>query len=271
MSEPYFIWNGTDSRLMGIVVQQYPGYQRAKERVNTVTIPGRQGALTIPESTAERIFDTMLMNCKCAVRPGSDFAKICAWLQGDGLAAFGHQPGFAYHARIINAIPFEAFCKDPHGWYTFTIPFECQPYRVAYPTPKDYLHINNAPVTRQAESGSATVKNMGDMRVPLKAYMFGSGDMGIATVDKNGSVLATVVTGVQNAVLFDWEAQEIYYLDINGNISGVATPNAMIYRDGTPTHEAQYLDPGDNTVTWQISSAGFIRDVQIVQNWRWFG
>ncbi|MCQ2330977.1 MAG: hypothetical protein MJZ55_03210 [Paludibacteraceae bacterium] len=207
MAEPYFVWNDIDSRIMGLVVEKYPGYQRAKERVQRIEIPGRQGAVTIQESTDERVFSSMLMTCRCYARPDADIAAICKWLQGDGLVSFGYQPSFAYPARIINAIPFEAFSNDPNGWYSFSIPFECQPYRVAYPVMKDYLHILSNPVNARAVSQTATVKNMGDMRVPLKAYMYGSGDMGIATIDRNGSVLAAFVTGVQNAVLFDWESQ----------------------------------------------------------------
>lgn len=264
MSEPYFIWDGIDSRTMGIVVQQYPGYQRAKERVTTVTIPGRQGALTIPESTSERIFDTMLMNCKCAVRPGANIANICAWLQGDGLAVFGHQPNYAYQARIINAIPFEAFCKDPHGWYTFTIPFECQPLKQANPPLADlriYTGSNN---------GSKTVNNEGSVRVPLKATVYGGGTLGIY-VTKDGVTTAAYVTGAVNGVIFDWEAQEAFYLDAVGGIYTVATKYMTVYRNGVLVNEALYLEPGNNTVGWQNTSGGTVRDVTVARNWRWIG
>ena len=38
---PYFIYNGIDSREMGVIITSMPPVIRAEKRVDTITIPGR--------------------------------------------------------------------------------------------------------------------------------------------------------------------------------------------------------------------------------------
>ena len=42
---PYFIYNGIDSRMMGVIVTAMPPTVRAAQRVESVKVPGRSGSL----------------------------------------------------------------------------------------------------------------------------------------------------------------------------------------------------------------------------------
>ena len=47
----YFIYNGKDSRDMGVILESLPPITRPKRRMETLTIPGRNGTLCIDEGT----------------------------------------------------------------------------------------------------------------------------------------------------------------------------------------------------------------------------
>lgn len=49
----------------GLFVQQFPPVSRAKERVSTVTIPGRSGTLTLLQG--DDVYDAVTKTVTCAV------------------------------------------------------------------------------------------------------------------------------------------------------------------------------------------------------------
>ena len=54
--QSYFVWNGADSRSMGIITKAHAPLIRPEERVNHVQIPGRSGDLT--ETEGKNIFNS---------------------------------------------------------------------------------------------------------------------------------------------------------------------------------------------------------------------
>lgn len=95
---PYFIWNGVDSRDVGIEVVEYPPIMRAPERVKTVTIPGRSGVLTLLEG--EHVYDPYTRAMTIANRPGVPVDRVTEFLRGSGWIIFGNDPEYAYEVRF---------------------------------------------------------------------------------------------------------------------------------------------------------------------------
>ena len=46
---PYFIFNGIDSRINKVVVNEYPSQTKPKAKVKELVVPGRGGALNISD------------------------------------------------------------------------------------------------------------------------------------------------------------------------------------------------------------------------------
>ena len=57
MSEPYIIFNGVDSRELGVVMEQLPDLHRALRNVTLTMVPGRDGRLEQDEETHD-VFTT---------------------------------------------------------------------------------------------------------------------------------------------------------------------------------------------------------------------
>lgn len=103
--QPYFVWNGVDSRAMGVIVSSYPPIIRPAERVIQQTIPGRAGALIQTEGAD--IYDAYVRTFVIGVRPGADSQRIANWLRGPGVAVFGNEPEYRYFGRILAAVQFD--------------------------------------------------------------------------------------------------------------------------------------------------------------------
>ena len=52
----YFIFNGKDSRDFEVYIEEYPPIVRPKERIETITVPGRSGTLHMRE--AEGVYES---------------------------------------------------------------------------------------------------------------------------------------------------------------------------------------------------------------------
>jgi phage-related protein len=61
MAEPYFIWKGTNSNTMGVVVRSYPPIVCPKERTQDRSVPGRPGSLTMLEGTD--VYEPFAQHC----------------------------------------------------------------------------------------------------------------------------------------------------------------------------------------------------------------
>ena len=222
MAGNYFIWKGITSTAMGVVVQQFPTPDLPKERVKTYTIPGRSGVLTIPESddAGEPVLENHLLSCKCFTQPGADLQKIFRWLRGSGEIVFANDLSHRRKARITNAIPFSEVMagRDRRarrlngcGYMTFTIPFDCEPYLLQNPEPEAFIHF---PIAAGADYTEKTIHNPGDIRIPLKCVLGGTGTLGIGVFDDKGFIVA-YVEGVTGRVQVDFDTCEAYYLDDN--------------------------------------------------------
>lgn len=236
MALPYFIWKGKRSDQMGVIVNDYPPITRPKERVNSVTVSGRNGTLTLPEGELP-VYEPYLRMLDCTVKPGADLEAVCAWLTGGGQAVFGNEPNRAYDAEIINQIDFITILRGKRH-RRFSAPFYCQPFKRLYPAA--------GALTITASGG--TVTNPGTAPSAPVIQVYGSGDILLAL----GGV-AVELAGISGGILLDWDMQDCMSLDRGTLLNYKVT--------GGP----QFIPVGTSAVSW----TGSVTKVVITPNWRY--
>lgn len=97
----YFVFAGRRSRDMGLIVEHFPNWPKPRKRVETFSIPGRNGLLRREEGA----FDNVPLSYDCYFRgDGRQAAKIAQWLLGaSGYQRLydTYQPGF-FHMAALN-------------------------------------------------------------------------------------------------------------------------------------------------------------------------
>lgn len=131
--QPYFIWNGVDSRMMGVIVQSYPPIIRAPERVIQQTLPGRPGTLFLAEG--RDVYDAYIKSFVIGLGHGADAQAVGNWLRGPGEMVFGNDPGYIYTGRILAAVQFDKV----GSWRLKSagVQFYAQPFKAQNPPEPD--------------------------------------------------------------------------------------------------------------------------------------
>lgn len=94
-------WNNIDFSDKGIVVEKTPTISKGEKRIETYTIDGRNGFLSIDRGT----YEPFSLSIECHAKEDANFDEIKAFLDGYGTLTFDNQR--EYTAIIKNAIPFE--------------------------------------------------------------------------------------------------------------------------------------------------------------------
>ena len=94
-------WNGIDFKDKGIVVEKTPTISKGKKDIETYTIEGRNGFLSIDRGT----YQPFSLQVECHARETANFDEIKAFLDGYGTLSFDGVR--EYTAIVNNAIPFE--------------------------------------------------------------------------------------------------------------------------------------------------------------------
>ena len=94
-------WNNTDFSSKGIIVEKTPTISKGKKRIETYTIDGRNGFLSIDRNT----YEPFSVSVECHAKETANFDEIKSFLDGYGTLTFDNQR--EYTAIINNAIPFE--------------------------------------------------------------------------------------------------------------------------------------------------------------------
>ena len=124
---PYFIWNGTDTRSRRLWISELPSIIRPEERVERITIPGRNGDVTLSEGTD--IYKAYEKQCIITVKTEEDYAYLLGWLRGSGKVVFSNEPNREYDARIVSV----EFQRMGNSLRRGTITFHVQPYKAQVP------------------------------------------------------------------------------------------------------------------------------------------
>lgn len=126
MAGSYFIWNGVDSRSMGIHLTGVAPIVRPEERVKSIEIPGRPGDLT--QTEGEDVYNTYIQTQEIHVRGRSRVREVLAWLRGAGYVTFSGEPDRRQEARIIGAITLDRVSPGLETWVG-EVQFKCQPMK----------------------------------------------------------------------------------------------------------------------------------------------
>lgn len=93
-------WKGIDLKSYGIIVDKTPTISKGKKNIDTITIPGRNGFLTIDKGT----YQPFIVSLECHARESANYDNIKAFLDGYGTLSFDGER--QYTAVIQNAIEF---------------------------------------------------------------------------------------------------------------------------------------------------------------------
>lgn len=190
--QSYFIWNGIDSRSMGIRMRHAAPLIRPEERVQHVVIPGLSGDLT--ETEGEHIYNSYIQTISFSVQDGTQVHSVFRWLRGSGYITFSGEPDREQPARVIGAVPLDKVSRNLDIW-AGQAQFYCQPLK---------QRIYDIAETLTAVG---TIRNSGD--VACKPIIVATPTSGASTmtITVNGKTLTlTQVDGVRR---IDCLAQEI--------------------------------------------------------------
>lgn len=207
-----------------------PSIPAPEERIEEVTVPGRDGILTISEGLYEPIVIPVEMNF---MAPPDEWAgvyrKAKKWLSGSGKLRLSDDPGYFY--RVL-------FCKITSTERTsrkigrFTAEFTCDPYIYS-------------------DEGEKEVQVSGDIYNPgaICHPVYRITGEGLCTLTVNGYEFTA---NVGQEIIIDSDRQISYKND-----------GQSLNTDVTGDYAKLWLPPGDNTVT---GSTGFT--VNITPRWR---
>lgn len=255
----WFLWNGVDSRSMGIMLDGYPALTRPQERTEQVIVPGRQGALTFLEDE-QPMYDTFVMTANCFLRHHADVGAVAAWLTGSGTVVMGNAPNRSYEARIINKIDYNLLLRH-RKLASFAIPFQCQPFRSVYPaSPYQVL-------TKDTETGIAKIYNPGDVAAKfLLKVSCNISDSSTAagrtvTVTIPDKATASIVLPAESlsGFIIDTDAELVTDLDSSANFDNITTLSDTFSAFDLPPKKA-------TSFTW----SGDVSGVEIKPLWRWY-
>lgn len=253
--QPWFIWNGIDSRDMGVIVTDPPPMVWPSERVETVTIPGAPGFLTRAED--EHIYDGYLKTVGIGNNHLADPRAIAAWLRGQGELILSSEPGFVYYARVIKEVSQD---RAFEGVYSGAVAFMVQPGKGQVPAEADIL------VTAE----NTPIYNPGDLPARPIYTLTGAGRM-ILTISPTESQTQAVVNPIDTSweetltgAILDSASMTVTTPDGTESLTGITT----LYYNG---HRGLWIPPKKTVyVSAGVSDAyGSLTSVRITPRWRW--
>lgn len=247
----WFIWQGRDSRTMGVVVTDVPPQVYPEERVEQVEVPGRPGAILLPEG--DGVYNPYIKSIGVANRSGANYREIAAWLRGSGQLILSTEPEYAYTARIISEAQAERLWQNT---YSGQVDFLVQPLKEEYPP---------EPVTAITASGdgSTTILGRGDVPARPKYRVEGTGTIVLTVGDGSetgtGSVLSVALEEGMDGFVVDTDAAMVTSLDGSENLCSLCE----LFYNG---FRGMWLPSGESTT---ISWTGAVTSVSIDPRWRW--
>lgn len=209
----YFIFNGTKSSDMNIVIKKLPSVTRAKQRINTITLEGRSGTL----HEIEDKFDSYNISIECVMMPDANTNNIKKWLLGQSDLILSNNLGVKYTATVVNKIDFSKYLEFLKE---FILELEIQP--IAYGLEEKIIEIN------------ANQENSYNINGNYKTYP-------LIKVEGNGSITCngnTLIIDDNDIYLYiDCELMNAYINNNNKNDSVNGLENPL------------FLIPGNNVIT----------------------
>lgn len=227
---PYFIYNGVDSRMMDIIVTAMPPTVRAAKRLESITVPGRDGSL----HETDGAYDNYTKTIECAIKDRKKIDEIAAWLTGSGNIIFSSEPDKVYKVSIVNTIPITQMMKT---FQKFQVNFDTYPFKYSVNAYGDAITLTKA----------SNVLNKGTVYSRPIFKIYGSG---VVTLTVNGKDYP--ISSIDGYITINSEVEECYKDDVNCNHA--------LSADSFPV-----LSLGANSIRW----TGNVSKIEITPNWRW--
>ena len=237
MSEPYIIFNGVDSRAMGVVIEQLPDFHRPARRVEQTDIPGSSMPVIVDEGGYDSYQTQLIVNAM-----GGSLRTLYNWLRGEGWLISSDEPDYKAWVHMYAQITDSRFRVEEGCYDSITVQLTVLPYLRE-------VEEESVPLTA---AGSFAGKGS-DSAQPILAIE-GEGDV---TVTING--VPVLVSGLEGTIYLDCEAG-IAYTEADGAREWAG--GMVTLTDGWPE-----LLPagGTNAVTWE----GSVSSVTIQPQWRY--
>lgn len=123
MNQSYFIFKGTNSKDVGIVVKEMPPVTKSEKNIENITVSGRNGDLHIDNGT----YKSKSYKIKCILMDETKIDILKSLYDGVGLLELSSESGKEYKATICNQIDFDKYLTYLKE---FVLQFELYP--VAY-------------------------------------------------------------------------------------------------------------------------------------------
>lgn len=219
MTSPYIVYNGVDSREMGVLIEQLPDLHRPPRNVALTQVPGANGRAVRDDGTYDLYTTSMTVNCF-----GVPLRNVYAWLTGEGWLMTSDEPNRRIYVQMHSQIKdtrhrFAGECYD-----SLLLTLYCQPYRYFSPD-ADAVTLDESP---------GQVDNPGTAPSQPRIIVTGTGDISLMI---GGTQLD--FEGLEDGIVVDSEAMECYTLDFSGLL------NRKADIDDFPV-----LQPGVNYVQW---------------------
>ena len=230
----YFIFNGKNSKDMGIEIVEFPPITKAQRNIQSVSIPGKSNNLNYDSYT----YNPYTFSVACCInsfkKNKQTIDNIAAWLDGFGELILSQEPDKIYDVVIKNSIDF----KDVIWLFPqFVIQFEVQPFKKSVNFASEIMEINKKTI----------INNIGTVPSLPQISIYGTGDI---TLKINN--IPYFIKGIEDYITIDSEFLEVYKDDLNQN-------------NKYNNFDFPFFGIGKN----EIDFIGDIEKIIIKPNWRW--
>lgn len=236
-------WNGIGSDQFGVLVERYPTYTRPARKINTYSVPGRNGDIIM----AQDAWEPVIQQYDLVVGDGEEhsavdvFNQVSEWLMGPtGYCELSDDfdPTHYRLAYVSDQFTLEPIARAEAG--RVIVPFVCKPQR--------FLVSGKTPITL---TSSGTINNPTAYKArPLIFVAKGSTSTGSLVI---GTTVFTLLSIPATGVYIDCDEMECYG-ENGANLNSVVTSS---------TSEFAVLNPGNNAVAF----AGGVASVNITPRW----
>jgi len=255
--EPYFLWNGIDSREMGLVVTAPPAQVFPTERLRQVSVPGRQGSLNTLAGSGE--YETYIKSIGIGNRRRVDAQTLAAWLRGRGTLILSTEPDFAYDARVLKEAQ---LARSFQRVFAGTVSFSVQPGKSRVP-PESPIIVNttHTPIYNPGDLPARPIYELHGMGL-MELRLTPSDTYSTVTVDPTGQDRPIGLTGA----VIDSDAMTVTTLDGTESLTEITNVlNNGIQGLWIPPHGTVYVDLVDQ----EEDPNGYTSQVVVTPRWRW--
>jgi phage-related protein len=210
------LWNNTDFRNMGIIVEETPKISKGKKNIDVYTIPGRSGFLSVDNGT----YESFNVSVSCHFNENADFDKIKEFLDGYGTLSFDGKR--EYTAIIQNSISFEKVLMFKKFIVQFLVNPICEDIESTeyiVTSNSDSFEIDNATSTMYP---TIEITGQGDISVSINNSTFNLYDIdGLYILNCKEKIITSNSINASNKMQYDFPSlipglNQINYV---GNIS----------------------------------------------------